>query len=50
MYKLQLAYPKVGNVFPIGRSDYAWGFGASYPVRGEDFVYVIWRKRDCCLL
>ena len=49
-YKLQLAYPKRGNVFPIGRSDYAWGFGASFPVTGEDFVYVIWRKRDCCVL
>ena len=49
-YKLQLAYPKRGHVFPIGRSDYVWGFGASFPVRGEDFVYVVWRKRDCCVL
>ncbi len=49
-YKLQLAYPKRGSVFPIGRSDYVWGTGASYPVAGEDFIYVVWRKRDCCVL
>jgi conjugal transfer pilus assembly protein TraU len=49
-YKLQLAYPKRGKVFPIGRSDFAWGIGASFPVAGEDFVYVVWRKRDCCVL
>jgi len=49
-YKLQLAYPKRGNVFPIGRSDVAWGVGASFPVAGEDFLYVVWRKRDCCVL
>ncbi|MFQ5779180.1 MAG: TraU family protein [Nitrospiria bacterium] len=49
-YKLQLAYPKRGSVFPIGRSDLVWGIGASFPVAGEDFVYVIWRKRDCCVL
>jgi conjugal transfer pilus assembly protein TraU len=49
-YKLQLAYPKRGRVFPLGRSDIAWGVGASFPVAGEDFVYVVWRKRDCCVL
>jgi conjugal transfer pilus assembly protein TraU len=49
-YKLQLAYPKTGRVFPIGRSDVVWGIGATFPVAGEDFVYVVWRKRDCCAL
>lgn len=49
-YKLQLAYPKVGKVFPIGRSDFVWGIGATFPVAGEDFVYLVWRKRDCCVL
>lgn len=49
-YKLQLAYPRAGKVFPVGRSQLVWGWGVTYPVAGEDFVYVLWRKRDCCVL
>lgn len=48
-YKLQLAYPKVGKVFQIGRSEFVWGTASTFPVAGEDFVYVVWRKRECCV-
>ena len=33
---------------PFGRSTALWGSGKEFPVMGEDFVYQIFRKRDCC--
>lgn len=33
---------------PLGRSTAVWGAGREYPMEGEDFVYEIFRKRDCC--
>ena len=33
---------------PFGRSTALWGAGRSYPINGEDFVYQIFRKCDCC--
>jgi conjugal transfer pilus assembly protein TraU len=59
-YKTQLLYPvpeTLGagalNPFccqPLGRSTALWGIGKEFPVKGEDFSYLIWRKRDCCAL
>lgn len=57
-YKTQLTYP-VPETFgagplspfccqPLGRTDALWGLGKEYPVKGEDFAYLIWRKRNCC--
>ncbi|WP_422822808.1 TraU family protein [Vibrio fluvialis] len=25
-----------------------WGAGREFPYKGEDFTYLIWRKRTCC--
>lgn len=33
---------------PFGRTTALWGSGREFPVKGEDFVYQIFRKRDCC--
>lgn len=33
---------------PLGRTTSLWGMGKSFPVAGEDFVYMIWRRRNCC--
>ncbi len=52
MYKTQLAYPIAqtnGSCHALGKSDALWGVGKSYPVNGEDFVYIIWTKKQCCL-
>lgn len=52
IYKTQLAYPVAqtkGNCNAIGQSDLKWGANKSYPFGGEDFVYLIWTKRQCCL-
>lgn len=63
-YKLQLLYPipaTVGHqssdqstdttIFccnPIGRSTLIWGAGKTFPVSGEDFLFLVFRKKDCC--
>jgi len=52
IYKTQIAYPvpqTKGVCHPLGKSDLLWGAGKSYPSGGEDFVYVIWTKKQCCL-
>ncbi len=52
LYKTQLIYPvpqTSGACHPLGKSDLLWGSNKSYPYGGEDFVYLIWQKRQCCL-
>jgi len=51
-YKTQMTYPvaTTGSCHPLGRTETIWGSGRSYPIKGEDFGYLIWRKRNCCLL
>lgn len=51
-YKTQMTYPipTTNSCHPLGRSDMMWSAGRNYPYEGEDFGYLIWRKRNCCLL
>ena len=52
LYKTQLVYPipqTQGPCHALGKSDLIWGSGKSYPKGGEDFVYLIWTKKQCCL-
>lgn len=55
-YKYQMLYPipqteKIAGrcCQPFGLSTAVWGAGKSYPYKGEDFAYMIFRKRNCCL-
>jgi len=51
-YKTQLLYPKTqrkGPCHSLGKTDLLWGMGKSYPHRGEDYVYLVWTKNQCCL-
>jgi conjugal transfer pilus assembly protein TraU len=53
-YKLQMTYPSVTKntqlaCNPIGRTTFIWGSNKEYPVKGEDFAYLIWRRRYCCI-
>ena len=51
-YKTQLLYPVAnskGPCVPLGKSDVFWGAGKAFPYKGEDFVYLIWTKKQCCL-
>ena len=49
-YKTQLLYPRPRphDAQPLGRLSQPWGAGGEYPVRGEDWAYLIFRKRTCC--
>ncbi len=54
-YKTQMTYPiptTRGPIAcnPLGRTEVLWGAGREFPYKGEDFGYLIWRKRNCCLL
>ena len=35
---------------PLGKSTFFWESMREIPVSGEDFNYLIWRKRNCCAL
>lgn len=55
-YKTQLIYPvpNTGKIAgkccqPFGRTTQLWGAGKEFPVRGEDFTYLLFRKRNCCV-
>jgi len=54
-YKLQMLYPVPNTAKiagrccqPYGRTTAVWGAGKEFPVAGEDFVYQVFRKRNCC--
>lgn len=50
-YRLQMTYPipEFSSCKRIGQTEVFWQSGREYPVWGEDFGFLIWRKRDCCL-
>ncbi len=55
-YKYHMLYPipqtqKINGKCcqPFGRTTAVWGAGRSYPYAGEDFAYMIFRKKNCCL-
>ena len=53
-YKTQMTYPRPttrGTMAcnPLGRTEVIWGSGREFPYKGEDFGYLIWRKRNCCI-
>jgi conjugal transfer pilus assembly protein TraU len=51
-YKLQMVYPRASRgpigCWPLGMSDTMYSPGNEYPWDGQDWSYVIWRKRNCC--
>ena len=54
--KTQLTYPIPNTAKtagrccqPFGRTTIDWGAGKEYPVRGEDFAFLLFRKRNCCV-
>jgi conjugal transfer pilus assembly protein TraU len=51
-YRLQMTYPipEMSSCKRIGQTEVLWQAGREFPVWGEDFSFLIWRKRDCCLL
>lgn len=52
-YRLQLGYPIPSTIYPtcctpFGRTSIPYEWAKEHPYVGEDFGYVIWRKRNCC--
>ena len=54
-YRLQMTYPisATKGAFTcnaLGMSDALHNSGKEYPYKGEDFGYLVWRKKNCCFL
>ena len=51
-YKLQMVNPMTTSsgigCWPIGLSDMLYSAFKEYPYDGQDFGYLIWRKKNCC--
>jgi conjugal transfer pilus assembly protein TraU len=54
-YKYQMVYPtpQTKKIYgkccqPFGRTTADWGSLKEFPVKGEDYSYQIYRKRNCC--
>lgn len=48
-YRLQPAMPFLRPATAIGTNNPITEVGRSIPAVGEDYVFVLWQKRDCCL-
>lgn len=49
-YRTQLVNPVPSDCYPFGRTTTIYESGKEVPVQGEDFGYLIWRKKNCCVL
>jgi len=52
LYKTQIVYPIAQTQGPcpsLGGTEVIWGSGKSYPFKGEEFTYILWIKKQCCL-
>jgi conjugal transfer pilus assembly protein TraU len=51
-YRLQMTFPipSTNNCYPLGHTEVLWQGGKEFPYQGSDFGYLVWRRRDCCLL
>lgn len=47
-YQMVNPLPTARSCYPLGRATTLWEAGHEYPYKGEDFGYLIWRKRNCC--
>lgn len=49
-YKQQMMYPIPQNMkgYGLGSPSVVWGSGREFPYKGEDYSYLLWRKRTCC--
>jgi conjugal transfer pilus assembly protein TraU len=51
-YKLQMVNPVTTSAgigcWPIGLSDMLYSSFKEYPYDGQDWGYLIWRKKNCC--
>jgi conjugal transfer pilus assembly protein TraU len=50
-YRIQMTFPvaESSSCKRIGETEVPWQGGREFPINGEDFGYLIWKKRECCL-
>lgn len=48
-YRYQLVNPDVGSCAPFGKTTNVFEANKETPIVGEDFGYLIWRKKSCCI-
>jgi conjugal transfer pilus assembly protein TraU len=51
-YRFQMTYPipTAQNCYPMGHTEAFWQGGKEFPYQGSDFGYLVWRRRECCLM
>lgn len=54
-YRLQMTYPIAATngsftCNTLGMSDALYNSGKEFPYKGEDYGYLVWRKKNCCFL
>ena len=49
-YRAQLVVPVPSDCYPFGRTTTIYESGKEIPITGEDFGFLVWRKRNCCIL
>ena len=49
-YKLHMLQPVLQNkkAYGFGETSLHWEANKEFPYEGEDFVYLLWRRRQCC--
>ncbi len=48
-YRYHMINPDVTSCVPFGKSTSVFDSGKETPVVGEDFGYLLWRKKTCCI-
>ena len=50
-YRIQMTYPipETSSCKRLGQTEVTWQAGKEFPYKGEDFAYLVWHKRECCL-
>lgn len=49
-YRYQMVNPDTSKCAPFGKTTTVFESGKETPIVGEDFGYLLWRKRSCCIL
>jgi conjugal transfer pilus assembly protein TraU len=47
-YRSQLVVPVPSDCYQFGKTTTLYEAGREIPISGEDFGFLIWRKRNCC--
>lgn len=49
-YQLVNTLPDAAHCHPFGQSVVTWEAGHTYPSDGDNFGFLVWKKRNCCFL